>query len=234
MNTATIHAANTPQRHPARFDRVARPYQLLEALAFQRALQHARTAFLPTAAPSATRVLIVGEGDGRFLQAFRRFNPTAHVTVLDASPAMLALARARTAHLGPTTYFEADIRAHSLPPAEYDLIVTHFLLDCFIEPTAREIVARLTRSAAPNTRWLIADFHQPPTGLARWHARAWLAAMYTFFRLTTRLEARQLVDIPPLLAAAGFDLEARRSSRLGLIRSEVYRHAQSNPGSETR
>ena len=48
------------------FDRLARPYRLLETLAFGNALQRARTFWIDKI-PSPKRALIVGEGNGRFL-----------------------------------------------------------------------------------------------------------------------------------------------------------------------
>lgn len=209
----------------ANFDPLARCYRLLERLTFGATLQRARTAHLATVAPSAKNVLIIGEGDGRFLKAFRQYNPTAIVTVLDASSAMLSLARDRTRHLGPTTYLRADIRHHPLSPAAYDLIVTHFLLDCFTVENARRIAAVLARAASPGARWLISDFHLPSAGLPRLHARIWLTAMYSFFHLTTRLEAQKLVNIRQLLENTGFRLEAVQTYRMDLIHAEVYREA---------
>lgn len=200
------------------FNPLARPYHLLERLAFQNALQTARTAHLASVAQDARNVLIVGEGDGRFLASFRQLNPHAQVTVLDLSQSMLALARQRdpSPH---TTFIHADITTDAPPPGPYDLLVTHFLLDCFDQPTCDAVIATLADAATPNAHWLLADFHLPAEGLPRLQAQLWLKTMYTFFRLTTGLQASRLPNPLPTLSGQGFHPLATYRSRLGLISS---------------
>ncbi len=85
---------------PPRFDWLAPHYAWVEAVTFGGLLQWCRTALLPDLA-DARRVLVLGEGDGRFLAAFLASNRAAKVDVVDSSAAMLALARRRVANDGP-------------------------------------------------------------------------------------------------------------------------------------
>lgn len=203
------------------FDLLARPYRAMETLAFGRALHRARTAHLARI-PTPTNVLILGEGNGRFLQSFRALHPTVPVRVVDLSPAMLALARSRDP--SPHTAFtQADATQLDLPENAYDLVVTHFFLDCFPEPAVRALVEKLSRAATPTATWLLADFHQPAHGLSALHARLWLATMYAFFRLATGLPARSLVAPDPHLIARSFRLAAEARTRFSLIRSTAWR-----------
>src|ERR1043165_8266693 len=65
------------------FDAVTPWYRTLETVAFGNALQRARLACLAEIqAPS--RVLIVGEGDGRFLFQLLRMHPSAEIDCVDA------------------------------------------------------------------------------------------------------------------------------------------------------
>ena len=181
-------------------------YILLERAGFGRALEHRRTAFLDQVT-TARRVLVLGDGDGRFLAAFLRVNRSAEVDSVDSSAAV-----------------------RWQPPAvSYDLIVTHFFLDCFTDAELRPLVARLAAFATPDARWLVSDFRQPARGPAAWHARAWIGGLYAFFRVATGLRVRRLPNHAAALAAAGFRLEGETLARWGLLTSQLWRRVE--PGS---
>lgn len=205
------------------FDPVARSYRLLETLAFGNALQHARTAFIPEARGSK-HALVVGEGNGRFL-ADLVVNSSVQIHCIDASRKMLALAQKHMANNSRVHFHHADILESTLPDAFYDLIVTHFFLDCFDAEQLPHVIAKLARAASPKTQWLIADFAIPCDRLARLHAKIWLSAMYSFFALTTGLEVCELVDPTPLLKSAGFRLHNETLGRSGLIKSQIWERA---------
>jgi Trans-aconitate methyltransferase len=76
-------------------DRLARWYRWAEYGAFGRALEKRRFYFLDTLS-APRRVLMLGEGDGRFLQALARRHPGAVIDYVDSSARMLALAQGRT------------------------------------------------------------------------------------------------------------------------------------------
>lgn len=203
------------------FDRVASHYRSLETIVFGQQLQRARVAFVREVGVPR-RVLIVGEGNGRFLAEFVRAHPAAAIECIEASARMIALAQKRPG--GERVHFlHKDIRAVALPAAHYDLIVTHFVLDCFAEATLRELVAKLAGAAAPGASWLLADFREPPAGWKQRHAQFWIRSMYFFFRLTAGIEAGCLADPSPLLREAGFASVAQRFSRFGMIKSECWR-----------
>ncbi|WP_165235703.1 class I SAM-dependent methyltransferase [Aquisphaera insulae] len=219
---------------PPRFDALAPHYAWIEAASFGGLLQWCRTALVEDLA-DARRVLILGEGDGRFVRAFLAHNPAARVHVVDVSPTMVALARRRAGSgcgcgsgcgSGPgrerVTWQVADARAVEYPRAEYDLIVTNFFLDCFGPDDLARLIPRVAVALQPGGRWLVGDFRVPPGRLAGAASRVLLAAMYGFFRLTTRLPASRLVDPRPLLLARGLT-PLRAESRLGgFLTSELW------------
>jgi hypothetical protein len=51
----------------------------------------------------------------------------------------------------------------------------------------------------------------------------WISALYLFFRITTGLKTRRLVDHRPLLRSRGFNLEKSERARGGLLVSELWR-----------
>jgi ubiquinone/menaquinone biosynthesis C-methylase UbiE len=217
------------------FDAIAPWYRALETIAFGGALQRARIACLGEIG-SPRRALIVGEGNGRFLCELLRRHPNVEVDCVDASQRMLELARRRIERESPDrasqiNLLRQDIASWTPPEHQFDLIVTHFLLDCFPENRVAEIVAKLSRAAAVDARWLLADFCIPSGEFARWRAGLWLAAMYRFFQFTAGVEARDLVDPSPFLHAEGFALVQQQLSRNGMLKSELWRRGSGSLGS---
>jgi trans-aconitate methyltransferase len=207
------------------FDAIAPWYRTLETIAFGNALQRARVACLD-AIGSSRRTLIVGEGNGRFLAALLQRHPLIKVDCVDSSERMLELARRHVLQTAPdelsrVAFLQRDVTTW-VPHDRYDLIVTDFFLDCFSIQQVGNIVAKLAQAAAPNATWLLADFRIPEAGLARIHARVWLAVMYWFFRAFARIWARDLIDPSPFLRAEGFVLERQILFRFGMLKSELW------------
>jgi SAM-dependent methyltransferase len=205
-------------------DPIARWYRPLEYLVFGRALERRRFAFLEEAA-KARRVLMLGEGDGRFIAEFVKRNPLALVDCVELSHCMLALAQRRLRKLGAdcprVRFWPGDARTVELN-GEYDLIVTHFFLDCFTVAELEGLVARISARCRPGARWLASEFCLPETGLRRAAAWALIRIMYLFFRITTGLKVKRLPDYAPVLAANGFRI-VRRCSEVGaLLVSELW------------
>ncbi len=209
------------------FDRIAPHYRWMEFVLAGGKLQRCRTAFLGEIG-DAENILIVGEGNGRFLLECRGASPQARITCIDASRRMLELARVRLGRGGFTDRDVEFVQADALewrPPARaYDLIVTHFFLDCFHARQLPEVVGKLARSAALNARWLLADFRVPAGWIAGGRGRLMLWSMYAFFRVIARLPAKRLTHPDPFLAEAGFALEQRRLSEWGLLHSDLWRN----------
>jgi len=192
-------------------DRIARWYRWLEYAGFGRALERRREAFLNEVA-GARRVLAVGDGDGRALAALLAAAPLARVDYIDRSAKMLELARAR-AGTQQVVYRNDEARTAPLPAAEYDLIVTHFFLDCFDETDLEPLIARLAGAAAPRARWLISEFR----------GNGWLVrALYFCFGVATGLRTRRLVDHHPLLKRNGFRLTRQEHAWRRLLASELW------------
>lgn len=208
------------------FDALAPWYQTLERIAFGDDLQRCRVACLGEVA-RPQRALIVGEGNGRFLRELLRFHPEVEVDCVDASRRMLQLARERIerelpGRAGSVRFLHQDITSWAAPEKHYDLLVTHFVLDCFPEAALSGIIKKLARAATDDANWLLADFCVPPNGMARYRAQVWLAAMYLFFRVTARIDARKLVDPTPFMQAEGFGLTRQYIFQGGMLKSEMW------------
>ena len=207
------------------FDRIAPYYRAMEWMLAGKNLQRCRTRWAGELR-QPQRILLVGEGHGRFLELCPQRFPQARVMCVDASAQMLAIARQRW-HLAngcgdSIEFIQATLPEWSPPAGEFDLIVTNFFLDCFGPGTLERVIERLTKAAAPRADWLIADFSMPPRGWRRWRAQVVLALAYGFFRRVTRLEARQLTPPDPILLRAGFQLHRRVAMECGLLQSDWW------------
>jgi ubiquinone/menaquinone biosynthesis C-methylase UbiE len=202
-------------------DPIARAYRWLEYLGFGGALQRTRCALLPEVA-DARRILVLGEGDGRFLARLVEQNPSAAIDYVDLSQRMLELARER-AGTTRVTYHQGDALTIPLPAGEYDLIVCHFFLDCLNEAEAEALIDRMCAAAKSGARWLISEFRQETA----W-ARAFVRTLYLLFRVTSGLRTTSLVDHDRLLTRRGFRLESSKTAHLRLLVSQLWTRAAYN------
>jgi ubiquinone/menaquinone biosynthesis C-methylase UbiE len=210
---------------PARFDRVARLYRLMEYLSFGPMLERCRVHHIP-ALTGAHRALILGDGDGRFLARLLAAAPNLRADAVDASSAMLHLLRRRIALQGDRrriTLTCADARAFAPHATGYDLVVSHFFLDCLTESETDRLIARIRPHLAPRAQWLVSEFQIPETGsLQKELARAVISGLYAGFRLLTGLRVRRIPPWRALLARHGFTAKATQTWLGGLLVSERW------------
>jgi len=213
------------------FDALAPHYRWMEFVLAGRKLQNCRTAFLSHVA-SRKNVLILGEGTGRFLLECRRTLRDAHITCIDASAPMLKIARKRLQQVGlaldDIEFIHADALTWTPHRQPFDLLVTHFFLDCFRFDQLQQLIGLLAGAATGDAAWLLADFQVPLAGPARYRALLIHRLMYLFFRVTTRLPARQLTVPDDLLKAHGFTLCERQPSDWGLLHTDRWERTNSS------
>ncbi|MEM7671952.1 MAG: class I SAM-dependent methyltransferase [Verrucomicrobiota bacterium] len=204
------------------FGRLARPYQFLERVFLGRALDELRFCFLERAEVQAAQtVLILGEGDGRFLKAALEQMPKASFQVVDFSPGMLEVAEARLSQEERlrVSFTCRDARDYDFVGSQYDGLVMHCFLDCFSEQTLQDVLPRwLGLVRAGGWVW-IGDFVEPRMIGWRWLR---LRALYRFFRVITGIEAKRVADPLEILCSSGFALLGDRSTARGACRSRVF------------
>jgi len=207
------------------FDRIAPFYRSMEWVLAGGKLHRCRTMWLGEVR-QAQRILLAGEGHGRFLELCPKRFPGAQIVCVDASAEMLAIAERRWQRSGgwgkSVQFVQATLPDWSPASGGFDLIVTNFFLDCFALPTLPRVIESLSNVAAPRADWLVADFVLPPCGWRRWRAQIVLALAYAFFRRVTHLEARQLVTPDTWFIQAGFRLRRRATVESGLLQSDWW------------
>lgn len=228
-NAAAVAPDNRRDRAGApSFDLVAKPYRWMERLTFGRALWCCRTHFL-TELAGCRSALILGDGDGRFTAALLRANPHILIDAVDSSAAMLDLLTQRALIASPAASnrlraHHADARAFVralAPNATYDLLVTHFFIDCFTQSEVDSLAMTLAPHLEPGALWVVSDFRIPP-GVMQWPARALIRLLYFAFRILTGLRTTHLPDHAAALTAAGFTRNAQRLSLMGILTTELW------------
>lgn len=211
------------------FSRTAPYYHLLERFCIGSALRQTRLAYLEdlSVGDKPAPVLIVGEGNGIFLEAFVQRYPQLEVTVIDESAEMLERARARLSRAGllldRVEFKVADLSTVQLPPRHYGLIVTHCFFTNFPQADVSSMVKQLAAAAQPQAEWLIGDFAMPRRGWRRVRAQCWLKVLYSFFAWTAAVPARALPDYESEVVQAGFQCHAKRAFSAGLLQTALYR-----------
>jgi Methyltransferase domain len=207
------------------FGRIARFYRAMEYLSFGPMLERCRFCFLP-AVRGLRRALVLGDGDGRFVARLLMESPNLHADVVDASDTMLERLGKHVIRVGAgnrLTTACADARSFQPASSGYDLIATHFFLDCLTEPETDDLIARLRRHLAPCAQWVVSEFQIPEAGRVRaWLARAIITALYVAFRLLTGLTVREIPPWQRLLSRHGFVRKARRGWLGGLLVAELW------------
>ena len=174
--------------------------------------------------------MVLGDGDGRFLERILAVRPTTQADYVDNSAEMLALARRRVeARFGVEqvgrriVFHHADARDWlPLVGSRYNLVCTHFFLDCLTTPEVEELLRRLVPFTTDTAAWIVSEFHQPPGGFAGWRARVWIGGLYRLFGMVTGLKVRQLPDYRRSLQAHGFEMQREVLAEMGLLVSEWW------------
>lgn len=210
------------------FDTVAQPYRTLEYVTLGPALERTRMTFLP-ALMSSRNALVLGDGDGRFLARLLEANDTVHITAIDSSAAMLRLLSKRCAIFSDRLQ-TCQVDALDLQPAShapYDLVVTHFFLDCFTQSELESLVPRITPYLSSQALWVVSDFHIPDS-ILRLPARLFVRFLYLGFRLLTGLKTTQLPDHRAVLQRAGLRRISSHSYLAGILKAELWQAGPAN------
>lgn len=207
------------------YDRLARYYQAMEYLVFGGQLQKARIRLLDDLPPSQN-VLVLGDGDGRFLSSLVSHHPRISALSVDQSEQMLALQRHRLSkveHEGQIVFQADDVRRLILPQGHFCGIVCNFFLDCFTYEVLLEQLPLWLEWVKPNGFFHFVDFRLPDSGWQRLAGSMVLGGLHHFFRFQTGLSNRRLPEFEKLFSELRIKKELSVLSMGGLMTSELYR-----------
>jgi Methyltransferase domain len=218
---------------PPDFNRLAHLYRWMEFGSFGPWLALTRKTYLNRLA-GARKALVLGDGDGRFTARLLQANQGVSVDAVDASSAMLhSLLRGSGPDANRVRVHLADIRSWRFPapivsPA-YDLIATHFFLDCLTTQEVRQLAIKVRAAAQPGALWVVSEFAVPQGWAGQLIDRPIIAGLYLCFGLLTGLAVRKLPDHGAAMRDAGFELVERQPRLGGLLVAELWSATGTNP-----
>jgi ubiquinone/menaquinone biosynthesis C-methylase UbiE len=214
----------------ATFDLIASFYPLLEQTVFASTLSQARRTFM-TQVRAGNHILLIGEGNGRFLFEALTQTSADSFTVVDSSARMLAATTRRIATVDRCPHVElihADILEWRSPTSSYDRVVTHFFLDQFRPVRIRRVVEVISRLATEDALWINVDFTSENQDL-RQKFLMWM--QYRFFQIFAEIESDRLFDPQPWIRQAGWEILETKSLDSGWISAQLMSRQLSPPSS---
>ncbi|SCC57304.1 Methyltransferase domain-containing protein [Chitinophaga costaii] len=206
------------------YDNIAAIYDPLSLLIFGRSLRRAQAFMLNVLTPGQ-RVLVVGGGAGWILEAMAARLPDGlHITYVELSAKMTALARKRNIGGHDVDFIRGSITAQSWPAGYFDVVFTAFFFDNFQQEAAEHIFAQLHQYLKTGGYWLFADF-EVEQGQRYWQ-QPLLNGMYFFFRMVSHIDARQLQDMAALFQAHGYTPLQQKRFYSRFVQSVIYRKGQ--------
>ena len=223
--------SKTPENQAPNFNRLARAYRWLEYLSFGPFLWRCRVHFLSQLA-ECRHALVLGDGDGRFTAKLLRVIPEVRVHAIDASLRMIeSLRQSAAPHRDRLTTEVADLRTWQPPSGEkYDLIVTHFFLDCLTTGEVAQLAHGISPFLTRNALWLVSEFAVPQTFFGRTIAAPLVTLLYRAFGWITGLRPQSLPDHDQALALAGWVPQANYTRLHGLLVSQLWRFSSDPAG----
>lgn len=218
--TDTAHQA-------ANYSLLASSYSFWEYILLGRQLQRCRQTNIGEFA-SASKVLLLGDGNGRFSTHLLAQFPAIKITSIDASSSMLKQAKKRRENARTKEdrihNIQQNILECSVNHASFDVVVAQFFFDGFEQAQLELIAEKISRSLKPNGRLLVSEFHIPTdTRMGNWRARITLRLLYSIFGLLTGLKTRRLADYQTVLSHSGFKMEKSVFLSQKTLVSQIFR-----------
>lgn len=205
----------------------SRVYRLFEYSLLGRTLARARLAGVPDLS-SPRRVLLLGDGDGRFLAHALTEWPEARFVSIDASAGMVAQSRARNEVNGRdrVEWIEGAVPTvlERLEESGFDVVCTVFFLDCFSESELKAWMPTAVEKLSPGGFWSVVDFTHPGIlrGWRQMRQSSLLKILYLAFQTTTSISARALPDMEAPLRNSGLSLKTDSLLEGGLYRAQLW------------
>lgn len=216
------------------FNRLAHIYRWMEWFSFGPFLSRCRFAFIGSLRHCRS-ALVLGDGDGRFAARLLQKNSHVKIDAVDASYAMLRELRKRAGAQGSRLHTHvSDARVFLAPRRDYDLVVTHFFLDCLTTEEVESLALREHSHTSEGAAWVVSEFAVPEGWYGRAVAQPLISLLYQAFGWITGLRIRRLPDHRFALARAGWTLEREQQWLGGLLVSEQWRRVPQRSGAGPR
>lgn len=198
------------------YGNVANVYALCEYLAFGPVLQATREYYLDELElllkGDGKRVLLLGGGDGRFLEALLKRGVAAEIDFIEVSQRMINVAGRRLSRGGLSA---EQVRWCRVPFAEwaeegYDLVCAHFYIDNFDTDAADRELSKMVDCLKPGGELVLSDFDPA----VAWWGKCVVSLMQMLFRITCGLRPKDFKVPDQYLESMGMK-RMRCQKRLG-------------------
>ena len=173
---------------------IAPYYQFLSRLVFGNHLIRAQE-FALKQATSTDKVLILGVGDGKFLDKFST-QKFSRFVLIDQSFNMLEICKKRKLPHNTEIYC-LDVLRDDLPKG-FEVIILPFLLDNFTDIQVATLIQKLIE-ANDNPKIMVVDYTENPNN---WQ-KILLCCMYFFFGLVAKVKVTKLPNIETIIHKKG-------------------------------
>jgi SAM-dependent methyltransferase len=225
MNLSELVVQKKKQRRRAGFNLMAPFYDRLSTLFFGNQLLYAQS-YLFDKLPLAHSILVFGGGTGKLIRQIELLHPAEQICYIDLSDKMIQAASSLLSREFPqrTSAYQFICGSYSDIPkgAQFDLIITPFVLDCFEEAELLIVMKALKEKMSSRGKWLFTDFHIPGTGAAKLFSQLLIRVLYLFFNLVCALDVKRLPEFGKAFSKLSFQIEAEKQFCGGLFISKIY------------
>ena len=191
----------------AGWDFMAKVYSFLEYMTCGRALAESRRFHLKHCL-ACERILILGDGNGRFLHELYASGFQGEVVSVDCSQGMIAEAKKRcVAYTVRIKWIECGIEKLSLNElGKFDCLITHYFWDVFEAEKGGGLLRKALCEVDGLSYVGMADFSSAD-GLKGWRAlrqRVILNVLFACFRSITGIENRAMWSVDSVLQSSGW------------------------------
>jgi ubiquinone/menaquinone biosynthesis C-methylase UbiE len=192
-------------------------YDSLAQIVYGKSLVNSQL-YLLNRIPANSKVLIVGGGTGWILEELTSIHPSGlDITYVEIAHNMMALSKKRNTGNNKITFINDGIENAHLS-ADFDIVLTPFLLDNFTAQNLTIIFKSIDNLVKPNSLWLNVSFQL--TG--KWWQQVLLKTMFIFFKVICGIEASKLPGIAEVFEANGYRLMEQKDFFGEFIGAKVY------------
>ena len=193
------------------FDGITRFYDFMAKFIFWDRLHRASIKWLDTLNTSDT-IVVLGGGSGKILKHLAHVKSVIYI---EKSTKMINLAKVSAPE--NVQFICADFLKYALKSESTNVVICPFFLDLFAPIQLEEVLKKIARILKKKGSLFVSDFQY-----TTWWSKQLIKLMYAFFRLTTRISARELAPLDKLILARTFENKTYLPLKDGMIFSKAY------------